>query len=160
MPTKTSKPEQKAVPLKLYRSETDRMIGGVAGGIGEYFDIDPVVIRIIFIALAAFGGSGIPLYLILWIVIPTQSRIQLTTRETMRENVTEMKGRAQELADDVKSLSDRKTSRSWFGFLIVILGFIFLFDALGMVSFFTIRKFWPLLIIILGFIVLFKEDKK
>ena len=160
MPTKTSKPEQKAVPLKLYRSETDRIIGGIAGGLGEYFDMDPVIIRIIFIALAVFGGGGIPLYLILWVVIPTQSRIQSNTRDTVRENVEEMKGKANTWVGDMKTFSQRKKSRSWLGFLIVLIGFVFLFDALGMVSLITVRRLWPLLIIVLGFMILFQGEDK
>ncbi len=58
---------------KLYRSETDKILGGVAGGLGEYFDIDPNIIRAIFVILAVFGGSGIVIYLILWVLLPTKS---------------------------------------------------------------------------------------
>ncbi len=55
---------------KLHRSRSQKIIGGVAGGIGEYFDIDPVFIRAAFI-LATFGwGSGIIAYIILWIIVP------------------------------------------------------------------------------------------
>lgn len=160
MPTKPFKKEEKQASFKLYRSETDRIIGGVAGGLGEYFNIDPVIIRIIFIALTVFGGGGIPLYLILWVVIPTQSRIQSNTRDTVRENVEEMKGKANAWVGDVKTFSQRKKSRSWLGFLIVLIGFVFLFDALGMVSFITVRRLWPLLIIVLGFMILFQGENK
>jgi len=160
MPTKPSKKEEKQIPLKLYRSETDRIIGGVAGGLGEYFTIDPVIIRIIFVALTVFGGGGIPLYLILWVVIPTQSRTQSNTQDVVRENVEEMKGKANAWVGDMKTFSQRKKSRSWLGFLIILIGFVFLFDALGMVSFVTVRRLWPLLIIVLGFMILFQGEEK
>jgi phage shock protein C len=56
---------------RLYRSSTSKMVAGVAGGLAEYFDIDPVIIRLVFIILAvAGGGSGIPIYIILWIALP------------------------------------------------------------------------------------------
>jgi phage shock protein C len=56
---------------RLYRSSTSKMIAGVAGGLAEYFDIDPVIIRLVFILLAvAAGGSGIPIYIVLWIALP------------------------------------------------------------------------------------------
>lgn len=55
---------------KLYRSKTDRKIAGVCGGIGEYFNIDPVIIRLIFVAVCLAGGSGILAYIICAIVIP------------------------------------------------------------------------------------------
>ncbi len=61
---------------KLYRSETDKILGGVAGGLGEYFNIDPNIIRIIFVLLAVFGGSGIVIYLILWLLLPKKSSLE------------------------------------------------------------------------------------
>lgn len=57
---------------KLYRSRTDRMIGGVCGGLGEYLSIDSTVIRILYILFALTGGSGIFIYLILLLVIPEE----------------------------------------------------------------------------------------
>ncbi len=44
---------------RLYRSRTDKVIGGVAGGLADYINIDPVVVRILFVFLAIFGGSGV-----------------------------------------------------------------------------------------------------
>lgn len=55
---------------RLFRSNTNRVIAGVAGGLSEYFNIDPLVIRLIFIFLAIFGGSGILIYLIMWLLTP------------------------------------------------------------------------------------------
>ncbi len=55
---------------KLYLSTIDRKIGGVCGGLSEYFDKDSTLFRIIFILLALCGGFGIISYLIMWIVIP------------------------------------------------------------------------------------------
>jgi phage shock protein C len=54
---------------RVYRSRDDRVLGGVAGGLGDYLDIDPVLVRISFVALA-FAGVGILGYLICWIAIP------------------------------------------------------------------------------------------
>jgi len=55
---------------RLYRSESERMIGGVCGGIAEYFSIDPVIARLFAVALVFAKGVGILAYLIAWIVIP------------------------------------------------------------------------------------------
>jgi phage shock protein C len=57
---------------RLYRSESDRMIGGVCGGLGDYLDIDPTLVRIVFVALALMGGPGLLLYLILLLVVPSE----------------------------------------------------------------------------------------
>ena len=61
-------------PRKLYRSETQRMLAGVCGGLAEYFNIDATVMRVLFLILAVFGGSGIVLYLVMWIVVPDASK--------------------------------------------------------------------------------------
>lgn len=55
---------------KLYRSNTDRKLSGVCGGLAEHFDIDPTIIRLIFIFLTLFGGGGLLIYLICALVIP------------------------------------------------------------------------------------------
>lgn len=55
---------------KLYRSNTDRKLCGVCGGLAEHLDIDPVIIRLIFIFLTLFGGGGLLIYLICAVVIP------------------------------------------------------------------------------------------
>lgn len=60
-------------PKKLHRSSTETMIAGVCGGLAEYFDIDPTIMRLIFVALALIGGPGLILYIIMWIVVPLKS---------------------------------------------------------------------------------------
>ena len=55
---------------RLYRSRTNKMIAGVCGGLAEYFSIDPVIIRIIAVALAISGGAGVLMYGLLWLVVP------------------------------------------------------------------------------------------
>jgi phage shock protein C len=55
---------------KLYRSTTDTVIAGVCGGLAEYFDIDPTIMRLIFVVLALAAGPGLLLYIIMCIVVP------------------------------------------------------------------------------------------
>lgn len=59
---------------KLKRSADDRMLAGVAGGLAEYLDIDPVLVRILFVIIALLGGgfAGILIYVVLWIIMPEQ----------------------------------------------------------------------------------------
>jgi phage shock protein C len=60
---------------RLYRSTKDRKIAGVCGGIAEYFDIDPVIPRIIFITLLLTGGfPGLIPYLVTWAIVPSADR--------------------------------------------------------------------------------------
>jgi phage shock protein C len=55
---------------RLYRSTEHRMIAGVCGGLGEYFDMDPTIVRLIVVATALAAGTGLLAYLIAWIIIP------------------------------------------------------------------------------------------
>lgn len=55
---------------RLYRSRKSKVIGGVAGGLGEYFNVDPLWIRLLFIISVLFGGFGLLMYVILWVIIP------------------------------------------------------------------------------------------
>src|ERR1035438_8316672 len=55
---------------RLYRSTTDKKIGGVCGGLAEYFDMDPLLIRLLFVILVIVAGGGFLLYVILWIITP------------------------------------------------------------------------------------------
>lgn len=55
---------------RLRRSRTDRVVGGVCGGLGKYLGVDPVLIRIAVVAVVLFGGVGVLAYIIAWVVIP------------------------------------------------------------------------------------------
>lgn len=60
-----------ATDKRLVRSKTNKMLGGVCGGLGDYFGFDPTLIRLVFAALILFGaGSPILLYLLMWVIIP------------------------------------------------------------------------------------------
>ena len=62
-------------PGRLLRRRTsDRVIGGVAGGLGDYFNVDPLLIRIGFVGLMLFGGAGVVLYLIAWLFVPAEGQ--------------------------------------------------------------------------------------
>jgi len=58
------------VSKKLYRSKNNRMVAGVCGGIAEYFDIDPTLVRLLTLLFVFLGGAGVVTYLIAWIIIP------------------------------------------------------------------------------------------
>jgi len=61
---------------RMYLSDTDKKIGGVCGGIGEYFDKDPTLIRILFILVILFSfGFGIIAYLAIWMIVPKKPNI-------------------------------------------------------------------------------------
>ena len=57
---------------KLYRSKTDRRIAGVCGGLAEYFDVDPLLVRIGFFVFALCASAGLWAYLLLWLLVPEE----------------------------------------------------------------------------------------
>ncbi len=57
---------------RLYRSRNDRMIAGVAGGLGEYLGMDPTIVRILFVVFALGAGTGVLAYLIMALIIPEE----------------------------------------------------------------------------------------
>ncbi len=62
---------------RLYRSQKERMIAGVCGGLAEVLDIDPTIVRLVFVLLALLGGHGILLYLILWLIMPREDQVTI-----------------------------------------------------------------------------------
>jgi phage shock protein C len=61
---------------KFYRSRKDRVIAGVCGGMAEYFEIDPIIVRLIALSLVLSAGGGIIAYLIAWIAVPNDPEDQ------------------------------------------------------------------------------------
>ena len=57
---------------KLYRSRTDRQVAGVCGGLAKRFNVDATLVRVLFIVLGIFGGSGVLLYIAMWIIVPQE----------------------------------------------------------------------------------------
>ena len=57
---------------RLYRSRDNRMLGGVAAGLGEYLDIDPTLVRLIFAFSFLLWGSGILVYIVMWLIVPEE----------------------------------------------------------------------------------------
>jgi len=88
---------------KLYRSEIDKIVGGVCGGLAEYFGIDSAIVRLVFVLILVYGGSGLLVYIILWIVLPTQSTTYTSSDDVISENSKEIKETISKTAKGVKS---------------------------------------------------------
>ena len=83
--TTPTAPDQ-APARRLTRIDDGRWLGGVAAGLGRYFDVNPLVYRIAFAALAFAGGTGILLYVAAWLVIPSEQREESIAVEALREH--------------------------------------------------------------------------
>jgi phage shock protein PspC (stress-responsive transcriptional regulator) len=139
------------------------MIGGVAGGLGEYFDIDPTIIRLLFVLAVLLGGSGVLAYIILWIVIPQKPyTIQPLNSEKSDENSDASfsdEKKSERSEETLKTVYIKpKNNRSVFGgSILIFLGIIFLLS--NFIPRFHFGDFWPILLIVLGTIVIYNAKK-
>jgi phage shock protein PspC (stress-responsive transcriptional regulator) len=83
-PGKDDAPPRSEGVRRLTRSSSDKLIGGVAGGLGRYFDVDPVLFRIAFVVLVFAGGAGILAYLGLWLITPTDGEGEAPSNAGLR----------------------------------------------------------------------------
>ena len=78
---------------RMYRNPDQRIIGGVCSGLGAYFGVEPVIMRVLFVILAVFGALGIIIYLILYIVLPeaksTAQKIEMKGNPVNIQNITD-----------------------------------------------------------------------
>jgi phage shock protein PspC (stress-responsive transcriptional regulator) len=134
---------------RLYRSRKNRVFAGVAGGLGEYFDIDPVFVRVIFVVATLAGASGLLAYIILWIVVPKE-RLPFETTASTTEGATNM---SEESSGVKKSppyyYGRRKHDGSVMGGLIlIVIGGLFLAD--NYLPHFSFSDTWPLILVAIG----------
>ncbi|MDP2917754.1 MAG: PspC domain-containing protein [Dehalococcoidia bacterium] len=155
---------------RLYRSRTNRVIWGVCGGIAEYFNIDPVIVRIIAVLLILANGIGIIAYIVMAIIVPLEGSRAATPHDTIKENVEEMKVSAEELGREIKSTFEESKTRHAaetrnrnlyiLGIIIVILGVIFLMGTLNFFWWFRWGFLWPIILVAIGVLLLITARRK
>jgi phage shock protein C len=139
-------------PKKLFRSQTNSVIAGVCGGLAEYFDIDPVLVRVIFVLLLLFGGGGLLIYIILWIVTP-QKPISFDSAhfaQFSKDNPETAKEPGQEETNEPKTYKYRGSMIG--GVILVTLGILFLLDEF--IPHLDFGRLWPVLLIIIGTVLI------
>jgi phage shock protein C len=158
---------------RLYRSEKERLLGGVCGGLAEYFRTDPVLVRVIFVILSILLGVllGIVAYIVLWIIVPRASSAELSAKEAVKENIEELKETATEAGKKVKEHIDeikgnpteagkeaKETARRglayFLGFVLIVLGVVLFLVNFGFSWWFGFANAWPVVFIILGVLLL------
>jgi phage shock protein C len=136
---------------RLFRSTSNRMIAGVCGGLGVYFNLDATLIRILVVLLAFADGVGILLYVILWVVVPEEGT--LSPRDAS--------GRVKDFVDDVSGRTHSAVrgggARNLIGFALILLGLFALAGQMLPYRWVRWELFWPLLLVIFGFYILGKK---
>lgn len=92
---------------RLMRSRRERMWAGVAGGMAEYFDLDPSLIRLLWIAATVVsGGLAVPVYILAWIILPRDDRPPAAGSDQWRDWSHEFHAETQRLADEARRVAD------------------------------------------------------
>ena len=164
---------------KLFRSRTNKVFAGVAGGLGEFFGFKPVIVRILFFVLAIMGGGGVLIYILLWIIVPykefdfpsgfsSSSSSGSGSGYGNGSSSTDSGAKSEPEHVEAVTINEQKdwhyhyssSKGSVIGALILItLGILFLADSFTNIEF---SKLWPVLLVIIGIYLLFGRgsDKK
>lgn len=134
------------------------MLGGVCGGLGEYFEFDPVLVRVIFVAATFISGVGFIAYILLWIIVPFEPVNPIITPEPPSSGTqTNSSGTSTPPPFSQQEVYRRNSAGSVFGIILIVIGGIFLAD--NFIPFFHFWHLWPLILIAIGIGLLLKAPK-
>ncbi len=147
---------------RLVRSKKDRMVAGVSSGLAEYFDIDPIIVRLLFVLVTFTIGSGIIIYIVLWIVMPEEGDEDMSGSDVVKKNTKEFEKTVDRMANDK---NNQNTVKLFFGLSLTLFGVYLVFANLGLIQWLNLgwlfSNFWPLILIFIGLTILVgKKDEK
>lgn len=122
------------------------MFAGVCGGLGEYFGVDPILVRLGFAVLALLGGAGVGLYLVAWVLIPLEGEPQSVGEEALAKGTAYFN---REFGDD--------KDRSWLWITLLVIGGLIVISNLGHMGWYDGAWFWAILLIG-GGVWLYRQD--
>ena len=141
---------------RLYRSQSDSIIAGVCGGLGNYLNVDPVIFRILFVVALLIGGSGFLVYIILWIVVPQEDAPLINSKTSNNNTMTdETKTNETNAPSEPNKKPQKNDGNLWGGLILISLGAIFLIDRF--VPHIDFGDLWPLILIVIGVILITKS---
>ena len=145
---------------RLYRSESNRILGGVCGGLGEFLGIDPIFIRIFFIVWTVLGEFSILIYFILWVVMPTKSASE--SGEKFRSE--ELGARIRMVVDEIRGLVQQPSPEliTYAGIGLIAWGVYYLLRRFGFpwIAWNFTPYLWPALLIIAGVFILIRATSR
>lgn len=155
---------------RLYRSRKARMLGGVCGGIAEYFEIDPVIVRLVAVALFFVGGSAILAYIIALIIIPYEP-LQAASGPGSAPSAPAANFAAEPAATAIPAEAARSAGNDsiplFIGILLIVLGGLFLLHNLPFfnpfyheIRYYVRHFFWPSILIVFGVFLIARGWKK
>ncbi len=142
----------------LYRSQNNRVIAGVCGGLAEYLRMDPLLMRILFIVIGSWTGVGVVAYILMWLFVPVEGATFANRDEMVRQNANELRDRAQDLGRDAQTSLNATTNANRLlivGGALVAIGLLILLSNLGLLAW--MHRLWPLALVAVGVLILVKN---
>jgi len=147
-------------PQKLYRSRKERVVAGISGGLGEYFNVDPIIFRILFVVLTFVNGIGVFIYLVLWIAVPREGEEididALHIHTTIKEKMHDME---EHFKNGQNATHKKNGGRELLALALIIIGILALISNLFSLHFISFAVAWPVIIIIIGLYLIFREER-
>ena len=139
---------------KLYRSQSDRMLWGVCGGLAHYFDFDPTIVRLISVLLLFLGGFVILAYIICAIVIPLEPSKDTTTTGVSKPDISS--------PDINKNDPDQAQYHEHVtvGLILIVVGVLFLAGLFNLFWWFHWGAFWAFALVLLGILIVLASRKR
>lgn len=134
----------------LRRSRSERLLGGVCGGLAQYFGVDPLLVRLVFIALTLAQGTGIVVYALLWILVPEEGiETAPAGAELVRSGLEGVRQDVDQAAERFRAGAPHRQA-AWFGGVLLMGGLYLLGVNAGILSWSSWTIGGPLLLIALG----------
>lgn len=150
----------------LYRSETNRMLGGVCGGLATYLGIDATLVRLFFVILFFGSGIGVLAYLALWIVAPSESTINkdLTWQESLQDSGENFGERINNVGTEFSTAIRQPHPKAGviIGGALIALGSLLFLENLGIpwLRWLDFDVLWPILLIVAGGVILIRRTQE
>lgn len=136
---------------RLYRSRSDRKIAGVCGGIGEYFEVDPLLVRAAFVLGTIIYGGGVLAYIVLWFLTPERDEILVDpVNNIYTEDYTN--------STEKIAKSDYGSKKTTLGIILIIIGMLFLLN--NFIPSLDHRYYFPISLILIGGYIVSKQLRR
>lgn len=146
---------------KLYRSRRVRVFGGIAGGLAQYFNLDPILVRVLFVVITILHGFGILLYIILWIVVPEEPFEVAYKVKTDDQTAGEGQSAQTDSMnfDGTQPIPQKQSSgKIVLGIILIVIGLIFFADRI--IPSFDLRDVLPIAFVLIGGSLIWNSLKK